>query len=379
MGHRRVRHSVPMPPRAILAAVTAAVALFALVPGGGAAQSASEPRLEPAAVDLDLVGRFTNPVHVAGAPGDPSRLFVVERPGMIRIVRDGRTNSTPFLDISSRVSCCGERGLLSMAFAPDYATSRRFYVFFTDNSGDLRVFEYRASSDADRADSGSARAILRVGHRRFGNHNGGQLAFGPDGLLYVSTGDCGGAGDPLRNGQNRRSLLGKILRIDPTRSNPRPSVYSYGLRNPFRFSFDRATGDIVIGDVGQDRVEEINFKRRGGARGANFGWSVFEGNRRFRGGSARGHDRPVIQHSHSAGWCSIIGGFVVRDRSSDLYGRYVYGDFCKGDLYSARLGSGGARGVRRVGLNVPNLASFGEDTEGHVYAASLRGAVYRLR
>jgi glucose/arabinose dehydrogenase len=366
-----------MPLRLALAAVAASIALLATLPGGGAAQSGSEPRLESSAVRLDLIGRFTNPVHVAGAPGDPNRVFVIERPGRIRIVRNGEVNSTPFLDISSRVSCCGERGLLSMAFAPDYATSRRFYVYYTDNTGDIRVVEYRTSSDADRADAGSARSILRVGHRRFANHNGGQVAFGPDGLLYAGTGDGGGAGDPFRSGQNRRSRLGKILRIDP--QTRRTSVYSYGLRNPFRFSFDRSTGDIIIGDVGQDAVEEINFKRRGRARGANFGWSVFEGTRRFRGGSARGHDRPVIQHSHGAGWCSIIGGFVVRDRESDLFGRYVYGDFCKGDLYSARLGSGGARGVRREGVKVPSLASFGEDADGHVYAASLGGAVYRLR
>ena len=359
-----------MPLRLALAAVAALASLVVLVPGGGAS-------VQPAAVQLDLIGRFENPVYVTGAPGDSSRVFVVERPGRIRIVRDGRTNSTPFLDISSRVSCCGERGLLSMAFAPDYATSRRFYVYYTDNTGDIRVVEYRASDDADRADAGSARSILRVGHRRFGNHNGGQLQFGPDGLLYAGTGDGGGAGDPFRSGQNRRSRLGKILRIDP--QTRRTSIYSYGLRNPFRFSFDRATGDIIIGDVGQDAVEEINFERRGRARGANFGWSVFEGTRRFRSGTVRGHDKPVIQHSHRAGWCSIIGGFVVRDRDSDLFGRYVYGDFCKGDLYSARLGSGGARGVRNEGVSVPSLASFGEDTDGHVYAASLGGAVYRLR
>ena len=333
-----------------------------------------------AAVRLDSIGRFANPVHVAAPPSDSRRVFVVERPGTIRIVRDGRTNDRPFLDIRSRVRCCGEQGLLSVAFAPDYAESRRFYVFFTERpSGDLRVFEYRASSDADIADPGSARAILRVPHRRFTNHNGGQVAFGPDGLLYVSTGDGGGGGDPLRNGQNRRSLLGKILRIDVSRRGARPRVYAYGLRNPFRFSFDRSTGDLTIGDVGQDAVEEVDHLRRGTRAGTNFGWSVFEGTRRMRRGSVRNHRRPVIQHTHRAGWCSIIGGFVVRDRASDLYGRYVYGDFCKGDLYSARLGSGGARGVRRVGVRVPNLASFGEDADGHIYAASLGGTVYRLR
>jgi glucose/arabinose dehydrogenase len=361
---------VRVPLRLALAVLAAVVALVVIAPGGGAS-------VQPAAVQLDLVGRFENPVYVTAPPGDSDRLFVVERPGTIRIVKNGRVNSTPFLDIRSRVSCCGERGLLSMAFAPDYAQSRRFYVYFTENSGDVRIFEYRASGDADRADAGSARAILRVGHRRFPNHNGGQLQFGPDGLLYAGTGDGGGTGDPFRSAQNARSRLGKILRINP--ASRRVTVYSRGLRNPFRFSFDRTTGDIAIGDVGQDAVEEIDFKRRGRARGANFGWSVFEGNRRFRGGRVSGHDKPVIQHTHSAGWCSIIGGYVVRDRASELFGRYVYGDFCKGRLYSARLGSGGARGVRSEGVSVPNLSSFGEDADGHVYAASLDGAVYRLR
>jgi glucose/arabinose dehydrogenase len=332
------------------------------------------------ATSLDAIGRFTNPVHIAAPASDTERVFVVERPGRVRIVRDGRINDRPFLDIRSRVRCCGEQGLLSIAFAPDYERSRRFYVFFTERpSGDLRVFEYRASTDADIADPDTARAILRVPHRRFTNHNGGQLAFGPDGLLYISTGDGGGARDTLRNGQNRRSLLGKILRVDPTRRGARPRVYAYGLRNPFRFSFDRSTGDLTIGDVGQDAIEEIDFLRRGTRAGTNFGWSVFEGTRRMRRGTVRNHRRPVIQHSHGAGWCSIIGGFVVRDRALDLYGRYVYGDFCKGDLYSARLGSGRARGVRRVRLRVPNLSSFGEDAQGRIYAASLGGTVYRLR
>jgi glucose/arabinose dehydrogenase len=270
--------------------------------------------------------------------------------------------------------------MLSMAFAPDYARSRRFYVFFTANSGDLRVYEYRTRRGSpNRADTRTARSLLRVRHRRHSNHNGGQLAFGPDRLLYISTGDGGGGGDPFRNGQNRRSKLGKILRVNPRRRGARASVYSYGLRNPYRFSFDRSTGDLAIGDVGQGEIEEINFKPRGRGRGANFGWSVFEGTRRFRAGRAPGHDRPVIQHTHDDGWFAIIGGFVVRDRSNDLYGRYVYGDNAKDDLYSARLGSDGARDVRRVGVQVNSLSSFGEDGQGHVYATSLRGPVYRLR
>jgi glucose/arabinose dehydrogenase len=333
------------------------------------------------AVRLDSIGSFSAPVHVAAPAGDPGRVFVVEQGGTIRIVKNGRTNSRPFLDISSRVLGGGERGLLSMAFAPDYAQSGRFYVYFTERpSGDIRVMEFRVSSDADTADPGSGRSLFRVAHSRFSNHNGGQLAFGPDGLLYAGTGDGGGGGNPLNTAQNRRSLLGKILRIDARRAGARPRVYALGLRNPYRFSFDRTTGDLVIGDVGQDQVEEIDFLRRGTTAGANFGWSVFEGTHRFESGSVRNHRKPVIQHTHGAGWCSIIGGFVVRDRSlTDLYGRYVYGDYCKGPLYSARLGARRARGVRPVGVSVASLSSFGEDAEGHVYATSLGGSVYRLR
>ena len=366
-----------MVPRIAIALAAVVVALIAAAPGGGAEPSASQPRA--AAVGLEQIGSFDTPVHVAAPRHDRSRVFVVERAGRIRVVRDGRTLSRPFLDIRSRVGCCGERGLLSMAFAPDYARSGRFYVFFTGNSGDLRVYEYRVSSNPDRASPRPLRSLLRVRHRHFSNHNGGQLAFGPDGLLYASTGDGGGGNDPFDKAQNSRAKLGKILRIDQRRKRPRAAVYSRGLRNPFRFSFDRSTGDIIIGDVGQDAIEEINFKKRGRARGANFGWDIFEGTKRLRRGRVRGHDRPVIQHTHRAGWCSVIGGFVVRDRSSELFGRYVYGDFCKGDLYSARLGSRGARGVGPIGVEVEQLSSFGEDAQGRLYAASLNGPVYRLR
>jgi glucose/arabinose dehydrogenase len=359
----------------ILSLVPRRLALLLILSSSLAAAPASA-----GAAELQSIGRFDNPVHVAAPPGDSSRLFVVEQAGTIRIVRDGRVKARPFLDIRSRVLAGGERGLLSIAFAPDYATSRRFYVYFTERpSGDIRVLGYQASGDADVADAGTARSLLHVGHSEYGNHNGGQLAFGPDGLLYIGTGDGGGGGDPFRNGQKRRSLLGKVLRMDPTRG-VRPQMYAYGLRNPYRFSFDRATGDLAIGDVGQDRIEEVDFLPGGTAPGTNFGWSVFEGTHRFRSGTVRHHRKPVVQHPHGDGWCSVIGGFVVRDRAvSDLYGRYVYGDYCKGELYSARLSARRASGDRPVGLNVPSLSSFGEDADGRVYATSLNGPVYRLR
>jgi glucose/arabinose dehydrogenase len=335
-------------------------------------------------------------VFVTAPPKDRRAQYVVEQGGRIMVVRDGRKLGTPFLDISGQVTSGGEQGLLSMAFAPDYASSGRFYVYFTDRSGDQRIVEYRRRS-ADRADPGSARVVL-VMQDSESNHNGGLLLFGPGGHLYVGTGDGGGGGDrhgARGNAQNLGSLLGKILRIDPLpsggraytvpasnpfrgRSGARPEIYSYGLRNPWRFSLDRRTGDLSIGDVGQNEVEEIDFVRSG--RGKNFGWRPFEGRRRYTPGeSAPGHVRPVLQRFHSDGYCSITGGVVVRDRGVPaLYGRYVFGDFCRGRIESAKLEPGGASQQRTTRLRVPSLSSFGEDARGRVYATSLEGAVYRI-
>ena len=345
-----------------------------------------------ARVHLLRIGSFAAPIYVAAPPGDASRVFVVERAGRIVVVRGGRKLRTPFLDIRGRVSEGGERGLLSMAFAPDYATSGRFYVYYTDNSGDIRVVQFRRSSNPDRALRGSARNVIRIEHSQFNNHNGGQLEFGPDGLLYVGVGDGGSEGDPNNTGQNLGTLLGKILRIDPhagggygipsgnpfSGSGRRSEIYAYGLRNPWRFSFDRATGALAIGDVGQDRFEEIDYESRGAALGKNFGWSHFEGFRRFKSGSTPTYAPPVLVRSHAAGFCAIVGGYVVRDGSSSLNGRYVYGDLCNSRLYSVRLHSGGASGNRALPVRVGNLVSFGEDARGRVYAVSLSGPVYRL-
>jgi glucose/arabinose dehydrogenase len=345
---------------------------------------------------LVRVGTFNAPVYVTAPRGDRSVQFVVEQGGRIMVVRGGRKRSTPFLDISGQVTAGGEQGLLSMAFAPDYASSGLFYVYFTDNDGDQRVVEYRRAS-ADRADPRSARLVLEMPDSE-SNHNGGLLLFGEGGALYVGTGDGGGGGDrhgARGNAQNLGSLLGKILRIVPRasggraytvpRANPfvgregaRPEIYAYGLRNPWRFSFDRRTGDLSIGDVGQGDVEEIDFVRNG--RGRNFGWRPFEGRRRYTPGeSAPGHTRPVIQRFHDDGYCSITGGVVVRDRAVPaLYGRYVFGDFCRDRIESARLKPGGATQQRTTRLRVSSLSSFGEDARGRVYATSLDGPVYRI-
>jgi glucose/arabinose dehydrogenase len=367
--------------------------------GGAGAAAAGPARGARAArgVRLVPVGTFSSPTYVAAPPGDTHRLFVVERGGRIVVVRDGRRLGTPFLDISSEVSTDSERGLLSMAFAPDYKSSGRFYVYFTDHTGDIHIQELRRSSNPDVAATASRRNLLTIGHREFGNHDGGQLQFGPDGRLYAGVGDGGGGGDPHNHGQSLNTDLAKLLRIDPrapgggrafgVRGNPfvsrrgaRAEIWAYGLRNPWRFSFDRATGDLVIADVGQNSWEEIDFARRGAGRGANYGWNVFEGRSRFRSGSAPGAVQPRVVHSHGDGYCAITGGYVVRDRSlGSLYGRYVYGDLCKSALRSVKLGrGGGASGDRTVGVSVTQLVSFGEDARGRVYAVSLDGGVYRL-
>jgi glucose/arabinose dehydrogenase len=361
-------------------------------PGSGAKAAATGVRLVS-------VGTFASPVYVTAPAGDRRRIFVVEQAGTIRVVRAGRTRPAPFLDIRSKVLAGGEQGLLSMAFAPDYARTRRFYVDYTDRSGVQRVVEYRTSTtNAERADAGSARLVLRYDGLE-SNHNGGLVLFGPDRLLYVGTGDGGGGNDQhgtRGNAQNLGKLEGKLLRIDPRRSggrgysvpssNPfvgrsgaRGEIYSYGLRNPWRFSFDRSTGDLAIGDVGQDVIEEIDFALQGEARGANYGWRPFEGRRRNFDEPAPEAVPPVLEIRHPDN-CSVTGGYVVRDRAlPSLAGRYVYGDFCKGELRAAELSAGYANGDRSLGLRkVGSLSSFGEDALGRVYVVSLDGPVYRF-
>jgi glucose/arabinose dehydrogenase len=380
-------------------------------PGDASAGTGSARATEPATTDragarparprgvrLVPVGRFASPLYVTAPPGDRRRIFVVQQGGRIMVVRDGRKLARPFLDITAQVTSGGEQGLLSMAFAPDYASSGRFYVYFTDRGQQERIVEYRRAT-ADRAEPGSARLVLRMADPE-PNHNGGLMIFGRDRLMYVGTGDGGGGDDQhgaRGNAQDLGSLLGKILRIDPRASGGRPysapagnpfgdrdgargEIYAYGLRNPWRFSFDRVTDDLTIGDVGQDAVEEIDFVRRGRGAGADFGWRPFEGTRRNFDEPAPRAVAPVVQHLHSAGFCSITGGYVVRDRGVPaLYGRYVYGDFCEGRVRAATLRAGRMTKGRILDLpGVPALSSFGEDATGRVYVTSLQGAVYRF-
>ena len=394
-----------------------AIYLLALAPAGFAGctedekeqtmatkPAASTPREGPLAPAQELrvrllpLGTFDQPTYLAAPRGDRRR-FIVERAGTIRVVEGGRVLERPFLDISDRVTTGGESGLLSMAFAPDYATSGRFYAYYTDRQGFLQIDQFRAAAGApNRADPSSRRSVMRVPHSR-SNHKGGQLQIGADGMLYAGFGDGGGSGDPDENAQNPSRILGKMIRIDPRpeggysvpadnpfrgRSGARPEIYAYGLRNPYRFSFDRRRGHLVIGDVGQDAIEEIDYvPGDSGGRpprgGYNFGWDVFEGRSRHESGSAPGHLPPVIQHSQDAGFCSIIGGYVIRDRSlgRGWTGRYVYSDYCEGTIRLARLRRPTApRGGTR--LHVDGLVSFGEDGRGRVYAISLNGPVYRI-
>jgi glucose/arabinose dehydrogenase len=360
-----------------------ALALLALAAPEGAA----------AAPILNPMGTFDVPMYVTSPPGDPSRLFVVERGGTIRVVRDGTTLATPVLDISADVNTSGERGLLSMAFPPDFATSGLFYVYFTaEPDGQLQVREYRRSAaNPDVADPTSGRRVWFANHAA-SNHNGGTIAFGRDGNLWIATGD--GAGQAgMENAQNPSSLLGKVLRIDPRGSGPDNytvppggpygnGVWAVGLRNPFRFSFDRVTGDLVIGDVGDSQHEEIDFVRWPDlGRGANYGWPCREG---FADGPgscpAPPFTDPVYDLPRPA-YTALTGGVVVRDPGlPSLVGRYLYADYYEGVIRSLALGLPRATDDRPTGIpSVSNLAAFGEDGCGHVYVVSNNGGVYRLQ
>ncbi len=344
------------------------------------------------AATLQPIGTFTDPVFVTSEPLDPDRLLVVEQAGRSSSSDHGVAKT--FLDLTrptNLVSAGGERGLLSVALAPDYSTSHRLYVFYTGTDGDLKVDEFTAAGDA--ADIATRRPVLRIEHSTYGNHNGGQLAFGPDGYLYIGTGDGGSGGDPFQSGQTTSSLLGKVLRIDPTpgatpyaipAGNPfadgrlgAPEVWSYGLRNPWRFSFDRSTGALLIGDVGQGSREEIDYAAQPAAgAGLNFGWNCREGGIAYSAPGAlctgaSGFTDPIFDYGHSGGNCSITGGYVVRDTSlGDLYGRYLYADVCVGQVRSLIPGPT-ASGDRSEGLTVSSPSSFGEDSCGRVYVTSL--------
>ena len=367
-----------------LIVLSALVALLVAAPGAGA-------------VKKRQIGQFKQPVSVTAAPGYKKLLFVVEQRGTVRVIKRNRKLGRAFLKINGLVNYDGaERGLLSIAFPPDYKQTGLFYVFYTDNEGDLRIEEYRRRSPT-RARRSSQRLVLEIPHRQYENHNGGQLQFLGD-LLYIGTGDGGSGGDPDNNAQNLESLLGKILRIDPRAgggnpytvpgSNPfvgragRDEIYSYGLRNPWRFSIDsfRAGGPyLAIGDAGQDRFEEIDFLTVGAASGANFGWNAVEGFVPYPEGSPNpGGLAPVLAYGGGLN-CAVIGGYVGgKGAPGALRGRYVYADFCRGQVRSFAPQNGNARGDRSTGVEVSAPSSFGIDSKGRLYVASLEGPVYRL-
>jgi glucose/arabinose dehydrogenase len=374
-----------------------------------------------ASISLTLVkDGFSRPVHITHAGDGSGRLFVVEQAGRIYILLNGNKISTPFLDIHERVLAPpgGEEGLLSVAFPPGFGpANNHFYVYYTNTSGGNQVSRFRLSSNPDIADPDSEKLILLIPHPTFTNHNGGQLAFGPDGYLYIGTGDGGGGGDPSGNAQNPASLLGKLLRIDvepgtpslsdlpnkiylPSvslsggnaytipldnpfvgRSGYRPEIWALGLRNPWRFTFDRLTGDLYIGDVGQGDREEIDFQPVPDQGGENYGWNIMEGFACYPLGSScssTGLTLPIHDYPHTEG-CSVTGGFVYRGGSLvALQGIYLYGDFCTGKIWGLQRISGTWQNQLLNNGDQTLISSFGEDQTGELYLTTLSGAVYHI-
>jgi glucose/arabinose dehydrogenase len=363
--------------------VIAALAAVAL-PGAACGQSSSPATQQREQLRLrPFVSGLDSPVYVTQPRSEPGKLYVVEQAGVIRVVLNGRLQARPFLDIRSRVRSGGEQGLLSVAFHPRYAKNHRFFVYFNDNTGDVRVYEFRSNGTVGLPSTG--KSLLRVNHREFSNHDGGQLQFGPDGRLYAGTGDGGSGGDPHNHAQNLSSRLGKLLRINVDKPGARWQIAGYGLRNPWRFSWDRATRNLYIGDVGQGDWEEVDVRTPRQQRGLNnYGWRVWEGRSRYTSGqqvNPRGTlVFPIATYSHSKG-CSITGGYVYRGKAIPSFrGRYIYGDYCEGTIWSLRSSRGKlSSGPRREPFTVPGLSSFGEDAAGEIYATSLdNGTVYKL-
>ena len=351
--------------------IAAVAAVLALASGGTASANA---------LSLVQVAKVDAPVYLTATPSEPGRLYVVEQAGRVVVVEHRAVRPRPFLDIRPLVTSGGEEGLLSMAFDPHYAQNHLFYVDYTDRNGDTRVVRYRSNGVA--ATLYSRKQLLFVKDYAT-NHNGGQLEFGPDGLLYWGNGDGGGQGDPKGNGQSLARPFAKLERLDVTRPGASWTIVAYGLRNPWRFSFDRVTGDLYIGDVGQDAGEEIDYLPRGFGGLANFGWSRFEGTHVYEASTellgAGRYVPPVAEYAHDVG-CSVTGGYVFRGpRIPAAVGRYFYGDYCSGRVWSLRIANGKATSKRREPFDVAGLSSFGEDTDGNLYLLSVTtGDVYRL-
>jgi glucose/arabinose dehydrogenase len=343
---------------------------------------------------VKVTGSLSSPLGVTNAGDGSGRLFVVQQGGRVRIVKGGKITGT-FLDITSKITSGGERGLLGLAFHPDFATNGLLWVYYTDVNGSVAIARMQANAARTFASASTLDPIMTIGHSLHANHNGGALAFGPDGYLYAGVGDGGGAGDPQENGQDLSVLLGKILRINPTlgganatyaipADNPfvgiagrRGEIWDYGVRNPWRITFDRTGGDLYIADVGQSRREEVNLEDVADPGGNNYGWDVMEGSLCYEpssGCSTAGKVLPVAQYSHTYG-CSITGGYVYRGSHRDLQGLYVYGDFCSGRIWTMNASGTGETVRRDTSLNI---SSFGESEAGELYLTDLNGALYRV-
>jgi glucose/arabinose dehydrogenase len=368
------------------------LALAALVALGSAAPSAGE---WPQVSLVRVMKGLTLPVHVTHAGDGSGRLFIVEQAGRIRVASGGMLLPVPFLDIASRVGCCGERGLLSAAFPPGYGNRRYFYVDYTNASGNTVISRFRLTQDPDVADPGSEQIVLTIA-QPYPNHNGGQLAFGPDGYLYVGMGDGGSAGDPQNNAQSPTSLLGKILRIDVESgaapyavpaSNPfagragyRGEIWALGLRNPWRFSFDRRTGDLYIADVGQNQYEEVDFQPAGSPGGENYGWRIMEAGHCSNPNPCNqtGLVQPVFEYDHSNG-CSVTGGSVYRGALFPrMHGVYFFADYCSGGLWGLRREGSSWQSTKLLDSTF-TVSTFGEDEAGNIYLPDYNaGDVYKL-
>ncbi len=361
--------------------------------------ASGSPIADPSNLKLTLqpvLRGLSQPTFVTGSGDGSGLLFVLERPGRIRIIKDGSLVEQPFLDIQSLITARGqEQGLLGLVFHPQYRQNGRLFVSYSASNGDNTLAEYTVSADPLRADSASGKVLLAIPDFA-ANHNGGMLAFGPDGYLYFGTGDGGNAGDPRGNGQNRNALLAKILRLDVNAGSPyavpatnpfagqqnvRPEVWAYGLRNPWRFSFDRETGDLYIADVGQNAIEEVNFQPQGSAGGQNYGWNVTEGTECYQpaqGCDTRGITMPVAQYTHREG-CSITGGYVYRGQANPaMRGVYFYGDFCSGKIWALWRDGRGIWQTKELAQQQIQISSFGQDDAGELYVLDLGGTLYRL-
>jgi len=340
-----------------------------------AADASTDELQKPAAAQFKpraVASGFSAPVYVTGAKGETGRLYVVEQGGAIRVLDRGKRRTAPFLDIRSLVTAGGEQGLLGLAFHPSYPKVKKLYVQYTARDGSTKVVEYR--TNGTRA---SSPRPLFSSRDPYGNHNGGMLAFGPNGRLYFTMGDGGLGGDPENRSQNMRSLFGKLLSLNVATKGLK--IEALGLRNAWRFSFDRANGDLYIGDVGQGELEEIDYSPAESPGLENYGWDVYEGRAKFED-KALGPGKlvqPVAQYSHADG-CSVTGGYVYRGSNASLRGRYIYGDYCSGIVWSFKLAGGKATTLRREPFKVDGLTSFGQDVAGELYAVSQRGTISRL-